>query len=133
MWEAYGMEDENFLWAGIPFMGGICGENKATCGAVSAAAVTLGLYHRTPLADKQKAKTARNLSRKQTGQLVKEFIDTFGHVNCQDLLSIDFSVPGAYLKFRSSGIAEKKCYQYVYFLIEKLYGFANDPGPVLEE
>ncbi|MBU1369065.1 MAG: C-GCAxxG-C-C family protein, partial [Proteobacteria bacterium] len=74
------MEDENFLWAGIPFMGGICGENKATCGAVSAAAVTLGLYHRTPLADKQKAKTARNLSRKQTGQLVKEFIDTFGHV-----------------------------------------------------
>jgi len=55
------------------------------------------------------------------------------NVNCQDLLSIDFSVPGAYLKFRSSGIAEKKCYQYVYFLIEKLYGFAGEPMLELEK
>lgn len=124
------MKDENYLWAAIPFMGGISGENKATCGAVSAAAVTLGLCHRTPLSDNEKAKTARNMARSQSGQLVKEFIDTFGHVNCQDLLAIDFSVPGAYQNFRNSGIAEKKCYQYVHFIIEKLYAFANEPVTV---
>jgi len=126
MWEAYDMKDENLLWAGIPFMGGISGENKATCGAVSGAAITLGLVHRTPLADKAKAKQARNRSREHATRLVKSFGDTFGHVNCQDLLGIDFSIPGAYQEFRSSGIAEQKCYQYVHFIIETLYAFENE-------
>ncbi len=120
------MKDENLLWAGIPFMGGISGENNATCGAVAGAAVAFGLVHRTPLKNKEKAKAARNKARLHSSRLVKDFIDKFGHVNCQDLLQIDFSVPGAYQKFQSSGIADKKCYQYVNFIIEKFYAFENE-------
>ena len=125
MWEAYDMRDENYLWAGIHFMGGVSGDNRGTCGAVSGAAVCLGLRHRCSFEDKAKAKAARNESRVQAGKLIKAFGDKFGHVACQELLEIDFSVPGAYQQFRSSGIAEKKCYQYVYFLIEKLYALEN--------
>lgn len=121
MWEAYDMKDENLLWAAIPFMGGISGLNKATCGAVSGSAVTIGLRHRTSLKDRAKAKEARNRARMQSALLVREFNETFGDVNCQALLEIDFSVPGNYKAFRDSGIAESKCYQYVYFVIEKLY------------
>lgn len=119
------MKDENLLWAGIPLMGGISGENAATCGAVSGSAVALGLRHRTPLIDKEKAKAARNRARYQSSSLVKAFTKKFGHVNCKDLLGIDFSVPGNYKKFRDSGIAEKKCYQYVCFIIDTLYSFEN--------
>ena len=121
MWEAYDMQDESYLWAGIPFMGGISGENKATCGAVSAAALAIGLHHRCSLEDKKEAKEARNKIRDLSKNLVKEFREKFGHVTCQELLGIDFLKPGAYLKFRASGVAEKKCIPYVNFLIEKLY------------
>jgi len=120
------MKDENFLWAGIPFMGGISGENKSTCGALSGAAVCLGLRHRCPPDNREQAKAARNRARYYAGRLAREFNGKFGHVTCQELLEIDFSVPGAYQKFRSSGIAESKCYQYVYFVIRKLYAFENE-------
>lgn len=125
MWEAYDMKDENFLWAAIPFMGGISGENKATCGVLSGAAVALGLRHRHSLADKKQAKEARNKARFHAANLTKAFTEKFGHVTCQQLLGIDFSVPGAYLQFRNSGIAESKCFQYVYFAIEALFQFEN--------
>jgi C_GCAxxG_C_C family probable redox protein len=130
MWEAYDMKEEDFLWSGIHFLGGISGDNRGTCGALSGAAVFLGLHHRCSFADKNKAKAARNMSRGQAGRMVKEFSEKFGHVACRELLEIDFSVPGAYEQFRSSGIAEKKCFQYVYFLIEKLYGFENETNAV---
>jgi len=126
MWEAYDMKDENFLWTCIPFMGGISGENKATCGALSGAAVSLGLRHRCSLNNREKAKEARNKARYCAGKLVREFTEKFGHVTCQELLGIDFSVPGAYHKFRSSGMAENKCYQFIYFIIKKLYAFENE-------
>jgi C_GCAxxG_C_C family probable redox protein len=127
MWEAYDMKDENLLWAGIPFMGGISGQNLATCGAVSGMALSLGLRHRCSLGqeNKENAKTARTLIRNQSGQIAREFIDKFGHVTCQELLGIDFSKPRAYQEFRGAGIAENKCYQYVYFLIEKMYEFED--------
>ena len=126
MWEAYDMKDENYLWSCIHFMGGIAGENRGTCGALSGAGVCLGLHFRCSFEDKAKAKAARNQSRVHAGKLVKEFTEKFGHVACQELLEIDFSVPGAYQKFRSSGIAEKKCFQYVIFLVEKLYEVENE-------
>ncbi|MBU4316255.1 MAG: C-GCAxxG-C-C family protein [Proteobacteria bacterium] len=122
------MKDDNYLWSGIHFMGGISGDNRGTCGAVSGAAICQGLRHRCSLApeNKEQAKSARNKSRVQAGTLIKEFGEKFGHVACQELLQIDFSVPGAYQEFRSSGIAEKKCYEYVYFLVDKLYSFENE-------
>ena len=128
MWEAYDLKDESYLWAGIPFMGGISGENLSTCGAISGFAVSLAFRHQTSLApeNKKNAKAARTLIRNQSSKVVKEFTEKYGHVTCQELLGIDFSKMGAYLKFRASGMAEKKCYQYVYFLIEKLYELENE-------
>jgi len=126
MWEAYELKDENFLWACIPFMGGISGENKATCGALSGAAVSLGLRHRCSLNNKKEAKAARNKARSCAAKIVREFTEKFGHVTCRELLGIDFSVPGAYQKFLRSGMAENKCYQFVYFIVQKLYALESE-------
>lgn len=123
MWEAYGMENEDFLWAGIPFMSGISGRQKAPCGAVSAAAVILGLRHRTPLADKERAKAARNTIRDQAAQLVGDFERQFGDITCGGLLNIDFTKAGEYRRFRKEGIWKDKCENYVTYVIERLYAF----------
>jgi C_GCAxxG_C_C family probable redox protein len=128
MWEACDLGNEDFLWAGIPFMGGISGQQQAPCGAVSAAAVYLGLRHRCSLQDKEKAKQARNIIRHHAGELVKDFNHQFGNIICKDLLGIDFSKPGEDLNFRSSVRGGEKCEKYVQFVIEKLYEFEKIAG-----
>ncbi len=133
MWEAYDLGNEDFLWAGIPFMGGIGGEQQAPCGAVSASAVSLGLRHRCSLPDKEKVKQARNAARQDAGKLVRDFTKQFGDITCRGLLGIDFSKPGEYQKFLESGVGKDKCEKYVQYVIEKLYEFedeksAHEPG-----
>jgi len=126
MWETYGLGNEDFLWAGISFMGGIGGEQQAPCGAVSASAVSLGLRHRCSLADKEKVKQARNTVRRYSGKLVRDFTRQFGDITCRGLLGIDFSKPGEYQKFLESGVGKDTCEKYVQYVIEKLYQFEDE-------
>ncbi|MBI5063437.1 MAG: C_GCAxxG_C_C family protein [Desulfatitalea sp.] len=128
MWQAYGMENEDFLWAGIPFLSGISGQQQAPCGAVSAAAVALGLRHRCSLNDKRADKQAREAIRVSSSRLVKEFAQQFGTITCRELLAIDFSKEGEYKRFRESGIWKEKCERYVQYVIERLYAFEDEPG-----
>ena len=121
MWEAYPLGDEDLLWAGIAFMGGIAGQQQAPCGAVSAAAVCLGLRHRCSLADKQKAEQARQKVRQDASEVVRSFTNKFGTIICRDLLGFDFSDTEAARRFRESGIWREKCDKYVQSTIEKLF------------
>lgn len=122
------MDNEDFLWAGIPFMGGIAGYQMAPCGAVSASAVTLGLRHRASLSDREGSKNARNASRHYAGKLVRDFNKEFGDITCRGLLGLDFDKPGAYQKFRESGIWKEKCNRYIEYIVEQLYKFEEDGG-----
>jgi Putative redox-active protein (C_GCAxxG_C_C) len=128
MWEAYGMENEDFLWAGIPFLGGIGGFQNAPCGVVSASAVCLGLRHRSPLSDKEQSKQARHAIRAFSARIVSEFNQHFGDITCQGLIKMDFSKPGEYKRFQDSGIWKEKCEKYVTFMIDKLYALEDDRG-----
>jgi C_GCAxxG_C_C family probable redox protein len=121
MWEAYGLGNEDLLWSCIAFTGGIGGQQQSPCGAVSAGAVCLGLQHRCPLEDKQKAKQARFDIRKDAHELVSSFTERFGSIMCLDLVGTDFSQPGGYQQFLDSGLWKDKCDNYVQFIIEKLY------------
>ena len=128
MWEAYDLGNEDFLWAGVPFLGGIGGFQNAPCGVVSASAVCLGLRHRSPLGDKEKAKQARHAIRVFSARIVSEFNQHFGDITCQGLIKMDFSKPGVYKQFQDSGIWKDKCEKYVAFMIDKLYEFEDDRG-----
>jgi C_GCAxxG_C_C family probable redox protein len=121
MWEAYELGNEDLLWSCIAFNGGIAGQNQAPCGAVSAAAVCLGLSNRCSLADKPRAKQARLDAREDAAELVRSFTDNFGAISCRDLTGFDFSRPEAYRQFQESGTWKDKCDKYVQFVIEKLY------------
>jgi C_GCAxxG_C_C family probable redox protein len=121
MWESYGSENEDMLWTCIAFTGGIAGQQAAPCGAVSAAAVCLGLRHRWPLADKPRAKQERLDAREDAGELVTEFAQKFGAISCRELIGLDFSRPEVYRQFLESGLWKDKCLKYVQFVVEKLY------------
>ena len=128
MWEAYDLGNEDFLWAGIPFLGGIGGFQNAPCGVVSASALCLGLRHRCSLSDKEKTKQARHAIRALSAKIVTEFNQHFGDINCLGLIKMDFSKPGEYQKFLESGIWKDKCVKYVEFMIDKLYELETDRG-----
>ncbi len=121
MWETYELGNEDVLWAGTAFNGGIGGQQQAPCGAISASAVCLGLRYRCSPADKERAQRARLDARQDASELVKSFSEKYGTIICLDLLGLDFSNPEEYRQFRESGISREKCDKYVEFVIEKLY------------
>jgi len=131
MWEVYDMKNEDLLWAGIPFMAGISGQQQAPCGAISASAISLGLRYRCSSADKTGAKEARNKSRYYAGQLVEAFNREFGDITCIGLLGIDFSKQGEYKRFLESGIWKEKCEKYIQFIVEKLYEFEDEGNKII--
>jgi len=111
------------LWAAVPLMGGIAGQQAAPCGAVSAGAVFLGLKHRCPMADEKTAKEARKKSRSEAHELVKRFTDKHGSISCSSLLGIDFSIPTEAKQFRDAGLHKVKCDRFVPDVIDLLYAF----------
>lgn len=125
MWETTELGSEDLLWATTNFVGGIAGQREGVCGAVSGAAVYLGLKHRCPLHNAEQAGKARMLAREQTRNLVLEFSREHGDIICGKLLGIDFSNPEAVQQFRDSGKWIQKCSGYVNFIITELYKLEN--------
>ncbi len=123
MWEACDLKNENLLWAGIPFLGGIAGQQQAPCGVVSSSAVFLGLRHGCSLQEKEKAKKARTKIRSFAQELVKGFEKEFGTINCREMIGFNTSDPEENKKFRESKIWREKCNKAIEFAIDKLYEF----------
>ena len=121
MWEAYGLENEDMLWASIALRGGIGGQQQATCGALSSAAVCLGLRHARSLADRKEAEKVEDVVCQKAREIADDFLDKFGAVACFDLVGVELSDEVARKKARESGIIEEKCHNQVRFVIEKLY------------
>ena len=120
MWEAYELGNEDFLWASTVFRGGIAGQQKATCGAVSSAAVCLGLRHRVSAADKEKVVQAREAAVADADELVRSFMDKFGEITCLGLLGVELVDDKAVQQAIMSGLMAK-CDDYIRFVVGKLY------------
>src|SRR5512137_334166 len=119
MCETSGFEKELF-WAGFPLYGGIAGQQRATCGAVAASAVYLGLRHRMPLTDKEAVARERKIIEKEANGLAKEFIQQFGGTICLDLVKLDLSIPENWKKYEDENITATTCDLFVKFVLEKL-------------
>jgi C_GCAxxG_C_C family probable redox protein len=125
MWESEELGNEDMLWASIAFNGGIAGQQEAPCGVVSSATVCLGLRHRCPIDDKDKAKQARLDARQDAREFVQGFKEKFGDITCLGLLGVNFSDEEATRKLRESGEQREKCNSYFVYAIEKLYELAD--------
>ena len=131
MWEAYGLENEDMLWASMALRAGIAGQQRASCGALSSSAVCLGLRHACPLDDEQQAENAKDTVQLKARELADAFIDKFGAAACIDLVGVDFSDEAARKKARESGLIEEKCHGYIRYVIDKLYELDEKEYPSL--
>jgi len=120
MWEAYGLKNEDFLWAGAAIRGGIARQQQATCGVVTIGAILLGLKNRQSLKNKEKAEKAQKAVLEDAAELVKSFIQRFGALTCIDLVGVDFADEKA-MKQVTDALFEQKCQKQAQFVIEKLY------------
>jgi len=120
MWEAYGLDNPDALWAGTAFRGGIGGEQLAPCGAVSGGAIALGLRHRTATDDEARAEAAREAASRDAAALVAGFREKFGDITCRGLLGVDFADEEAVKRAHDAGVF-KRCDEYVKWVIAKLY------------
>lgn len=79
-----------------------------TCGAVSGAALLLGLTIKG--ADEQQNKKAAYA-------VIKEFADRFeaahGSINCRQLLGCDLGTPEGMNKFKETGMKHSQCQKYI--------------------
>ena len=121
MWETTDLGSEDLLWATTSFVGGIASQREGVCGALSGAAVFLGLRHRCPINIKEQADRARTIAREQTHEVVLSFTREYGNIICGKLTGIDMYDPTAIQRFRESGEWMNKCVAYVRFVIKKLY------------
>lgn len=121
MWEASDMGGEELLWATTNAFGGAAGVREGTCGVVAGAGIYLGLRHRVPLNDREKADAARKTARAQASTVTIEFSKAHGGLSCRDLVGIDWKDAAAVQRFRDSGEWMRKCSGYVEDMIARLY------------
>jgi len=122
MWEAYGYETDEMLWAGTSFFGGMAGDQDGVCGAVSAIGIALGFRYRDTSGDPAKARIAREEINRKAREIVKQFKKRFGTIICMDLVGVDFSDPEAarrHFENPPCGITDT-CPDFVRFVVEKL-------------
>ncbi len=113
--------DQELFWAGFPLYGGIAGQQRATCGAVAASAVYLGLRHRMSLTDKEAVARERKIIEKEANGLAGEFIKKFDTTICLELVKLDLSIPENWKKYEEENITARTCDLFVNFVLEKLY------------
>jgi hypothetical protein len=121
MWETSGFDNEDLLWAGFGLFGGIAGKQQATCGAITASAVYLGLRHRLPLSDKAAVIRAKGEIEREAAGLVAEFMRRFGSMTCIELVKMDLSDPEVRKKYIDMNLSRDTCDRFVSFVIDSLY------------
>ncbi|MGC8742569.1 MAG: C-GCAxxG-C-C family protein [Verrucomicrobiia bacterium] len=107
---------ENF---GVPFeiacklsssLGGGIGRQAKTCGALTGAALIIGLYFGSSNPDNKESKEKVY---KLVRQLFNEFESTYHTSACEELLGVDISDLEGYKKAREQGLFKTKCPEFV--------------------
>lgn len=109
------------------FGGGVGGWGTV-CGAVSGACMSLGLVYGTegnePATDYS---NKREVQRDATRRFLKAFEEKWGHVNCFDLLGVDFNTPEGKIKYDAlKDAGEIHCSEYVVWAAEKIIEMLKD-------
>jgi len=92
------------------------------CGALTGAAMALGLLRGRDTADDVAAKDALY---KVVDQLLQAFQERFGSVRCRDLTGCDLLTPEGAEKFRSENIHSEVCSRFVAFTAEEAFRIAK--------
>jgi len=114
--EPYGLDMGLLASLGRPLAGGM-GRSGRTCGAVSAAAIVLGLAKDHPAEIEARQDTFAHVR-----QLLKRFEALHGSTECRDLLGADWTTEEGLKKIREENLVKNRC-----------PAFVRDAATILEE
>jgi len=105
--ESFGLDADMASKLGRPLGGGI-GHLAKTCGAVTAAALVLGMAK-----DHQDEGEARKTTHACVQDLFRRFTDAHGTTECKELLGADMSTEEGFRKVQEEKLVRKVCPQFV--------------------
>jgi len=103
------------LNGGVAYSGGVCG-------AVSGAALALGLLAERRIGEHGAAK---RVARELTAGLMDGFRAEHGAVDCRELIGLDLRAPGGHEAFVAGGIWRDRCMQQIEFSVRTLAPLAE--------
>ena len=102
---AFGLDDPMDSAAAMALNGGVA-YGGGVCGAVTGAALALGLLAQARIDDHARAK---KVARELTARLMDGFAAEHGAMTCRDLIGIDLRAPGGHAAFIASGLWRDRC------------------------
>lgn len=119
---AYGLPDPTDPSAAMALNGGIA-YTGATCGAITGAALAVGMLADRRIDDHREAKRAARLV---VGDLMDAFLDAHGELDCRALTGYDLRAPGGHEAFIESGIWRDRCMRQIEFAVRRLAPLADE-------
>lgn len=117
----YGLDDAADSSAAMALNGGVAYSGGA-CGAITGAALAVGLLAGRRLADHREAK---RVARELVAEVMTAFEAEQGSVNCRDLIGLDLTAPGAHRAFLRSGTWIERCMPQIEFVVRRLAPLAG--------
>ncbi len=117
----FGLPDSADSSAAMALNGGLA-YSGGPCGAISGAAMAVGLLAGQRIADHRVAKRA---ARHITARLMDSFDVAFGSTACRDLVGLDLRTEEGHRAFIKSGIWRDRCMCQIEFVVERLAPLAD--------
>jgi C_GCAxxG_C_C family probable redox protein len=118
---AYGLDDPMDSSAAVALNGGLAWSG-GPCGALTGAAVAVGMLAERRIADHARAKV---VAREVIATLLDAFRAEHGAVDCRDLVGVDLRAPGGHETFLASGAWREGCLRQIEFVVARLAPLAD--------
>ena len=119
---AYGLDDPVDAGAAMALNGGIA-YSGGTCGAITGAALAVGMLAERRIDDHGAAKrVARNL----VAGLMDAFVAEHGALDCRELTGYDLRAPGQHDAFMAAGVWRERCLRQVEFAVTRMALLADE-------
>jgi C_GCAxxG_C_C family probable redox protein len=118
---AYRLDDPDDTSAAMALNGGV-GYGGGICGAISGGALAVGLLAGRRIRSHRQAK---RVAREVTAQVMDEFREAHGAVDCRELIGLDLRAPGAHHAFIRSGVWRDRCMAQIEFVVSRMAPLAD--------
>jgi C_GCAxxG_C_C family probable redox protein len=120
---SYGLDEVRSSAPAMALNGGVA-YSGGVCGAISGAALAVGILAERRIADHRRAK---RVARVVVAEAMDRFVERHGSVACRDLIGVDLRAPGQHDAFIASGRWRDGCLAQIELVIADLAQLA-DPG-----
>lgn len=119
---AFGLPEGIDPSAAMAFNGGLA-YSGGPCGAITGAAMALGLLASRRMDDHREAK---RVARGITARLMEIFADAFGSTDCRDLIGLDLGTTEGHRAFIEGGAWRDRCMRQIEFVVGRLASLADE-------